>query len=68
VKPHTDRIVAVVTCNLFSIIVTLSDDKTIFFFKFESNDKGVTIKPIRSVTIPEIALNIQFLTVRVKLG
>ncbi len=63
VKPHTDRVCNVVTCTSYSLIVTLSEDKTIFFFKFESSDKGVHMKPIRSVTIPEIALNIQFLTV-----
>jgi hypothetical protein len=62
VKPHTDRVCNVVTCATHGLIVTLSDDKTIFFFKFESTDKGVCIKPIRSVNIPEIAINIQFLS------
>ena len=62
VKPHTDRVRDVVMCATHGLIVTLSDDKTIFFFKFESTDKGVYINPIRSVNIPEVAINIQFLS------
>ena len=66
VKPHTDRVCNIVTCATHGLIVTLSDDKTIFFFKFESSEKGVTIRPIRSVNIPDVALNIQFLSVTQK--
>ena len=65
VKPHNDKVTMVATLIETSLIVTGSVDKTLFFFKFVTTDKGIDMDPIRCVKLENIAINFEWISSKV---
>lgn len=51
-----------------NLIVTGSVDKTLFFFKFVTTDKGIDMDPIRCVKLEDIAINFEWISSQVAFG
>ena len=50
---------------LKNLIITGSEDKSLFFFKFLTSDKGIDMDPIRCVTLDFVAINFEWLSSKV---
>ena len=50
-----------------NLIITGSDDKSLFFFKFHTSEKGIDMDPIRCVTLDYVAINFEWLSNEVKI-
>ena len=62
VKPHTDKVTMVSMLPENNLIVTGSTDKTLFFFKFATSDKGIDMDPIRCVKLDDVAINFEWMS------
>ena len=49
-----------------NLIITGSEDKSLFFFKFITNEKGIDMNPIRSVKLDYVAINFEWLSYEVR--
>ena len=49
-----------------NLIITGSEDKSLFFFKFITNEKGIDMNPIRSVKLDYVAINFEWLSFEVR--
>ena len=65
VKPHTMKVSLLVMDPLKNLIITGSEDKSLFFFKFLTSDKGIDMDPIRCVTLDFVAINFEWLSSKV---
>ena len=45
------------------LIVTSSEDKVLFFFKFLTTDKGIKMDPLRCIIMPHVTINLQWIPV-----
>ena len=66
VKPHTMKVCLLVMDPLKNLIITGSEDKSLFFFKFLTSDKGIDMDPIRCVTLDFVAINFEWLSSKVR--
>ena len=66
VKPHTMKVCLLVMDPLKNLIITGSEDKSLFFFKFLTSDKGFDMDPIRCVTLDFVAINFEWLSSKVR--
>jgi len=62
VKPHTSKVSMMVMEPRMNLIITGSDDKSLFFFKFHTSEKGIDMDPIRCVTLDYVAINFEWLS------
>ena len=53
---------------LKNLIITGSEDKSLFFFKFLTSDKGIDMDPIRCVTLDFVAINFEWLSSKVNIS
>ena len=67
VKPHTSKVSMMVMEPRMNLIITGSDDKSLFFFKFHTSEKGIDMDPIRCVTLDYVAINFEWLSNEVKI-
>ena len=65
VKPHTDKVTMVSMVSEKNLIVTGSTDKTLFFFKFVTTDKGIDMDPIRCIQLDYVAINFEWISTQV---
>ena len=63
VKPHTSKVTMTVMLPDLKLIVTGSEDQTLFFFQFVTNDKGIAMDPIRCVRLDHAAINFEWIGV-----
>jgi hypothetical protein len=65
VKPHTKKVSMLVMLPEMGLIITGSEDKSLFFFKFVTNESGINMDPIRCITLENAAINFQWLSQQV---
>ena len=51
-----------------NLIVTGGTDKTMFFFKFVTNEKGIDMNPIRCIKLDEVAINFEWVSYGVSIS
>ena len=51
-----------------NLIVTGGTDKTMFFFKFVTTEKGIDMNPIRCIKLDEVAINFEWVSNGVRQG
>jgi hypothetical protein len=51
-----------------NLIVTGATDKTMFFFKFVTSDKGIDMNPIRCIKLDEVAINFEWVSYGVRIS
>ena len=67
VKPHTEKVTMVSLQTEASLIVTASQDCTLFFFRFATTDRGIDMDPIRCITLEHVAINFEWISLQVLL-
>ena len=48
-----------------NLIVTGSEDRTLFFFRFVTTDHGIEMDPIRCITLEHVAINFEWISLEV---
>ena len=66
VKPHTDKVTMVSLQTEANLIVTGSQDCTLFFFRFVTSDRGIDMDPIRCITLEHVAINFEWISLQVR--
>ena len=51
-----------------NLIVTGGTDKTMFFFKFVTTEKGIDMNPIRCIKLDEVAINFEWVSYGVSIS
>ena len=51
-----------------NLIVTGGTDKTMFFFKFVTTEKGIDMNPIRCIKLDEVAINFEWVSYGVRIS
>jgi len=65
VKPHTEKVTMVSLQTEANLIVTASQDCTLFFFRFATTDRGIDMDPIRCITLEHVAINFEWISLQV---
>ena len=48
-----------------NLIVTGSEDKALFFFKFVTSESGIKMDPIRCITLDQVVVNFEWMSTQV---